>query len=87
MKNFSRKKKKNGRIILLKESRKMTERVYECIYERFIEGVPYGMLGVRMNLRKWLIETGRYEYSFEDASDGAILSYIQRYRGKWLREV
>lgn len=65
----------------------MTERVYECIYEKFIEGVPYGMLGARMNLRKWLIETGRYEYSFEDASDGAILNYIQAVRGKWLREV
>ena len=65
----------------------MIERVYECIYERFIEGVPYGMLGARMNLRKWLIETGRYEYSFEDASDCAILNYIQSVRGKWLREV
>lgn len=65
----------------------MTERVYECIYERFIEGVPYGMLGVRMNLRNWLIETGRYEYSFEDASDGAILHYIQAVRGKYLRLV
>ena len=87
MKNFSRKKKKNGRIILLKESNKMTERVYECIYERFIEGVPYGMLGVRMNLRKWLIETGRYEYSFEDASDNAIIEYMKEFRGKYIREV
>lgn len=65
----------------------MTERVYECIYERFIEGVPYGMLGVRMNLRNWLIETGRYEYSFEDASDGAIIEYMKEFRGKYLREV
>lgn len=65
----------------------MTERVYECIYERFIEGVPYGMLGVRMNLRKWLIETGRYEYSFEDASDNAIIEYMKEFRGKYLREV
>ena len=65
----------------------MTERVYECIYERFIEGVPYGMLGVRMNLRKWLIETGRYEYSFEDASDNAIIEYMKEFRGKYIREV
>lgn len=65
----------------------MTERVYECIYERFIEGVPYGMLGVRMTLRNWLIETGRYEYYFEDACDGAILSYIQVVSGKYLRLV
>lgn len=65
----------------------MTERVYECIYERFIEGVPYGMLGVRMNLRNWLIETGRYEYSFEDASDNAIIEYMKEFRGKYLREV
>ena len=65
----------------------MTERVYECIYERFIEGVPYGMLGVRMNLRKWLIETGRYEYSFENASDNLIINYIEAVRGKRLREV
>lgn len=65
----------------------MTERVYECIYERFIEGVPYGMLGVRMNLRKWLIETGRYEYSFEDASDNAIIEYMKEFRGKYLKEV
>lgn len=63
----------------------MTERVYECIYERFIEGVPYGMLGVRMNLRNWLIETGRYEYSFEDASDNAIIEYMKEFRGKYLR--
>lgn len=65
----------------------MTERVYECIYERFIEGVPYGMLGVRMNIRNWLIETGRYEYSFEDASDGAIIEYMKEFIGKYLREV
>lgn len=65
----------------------MTERVYECIYERFIEGVPYGMLGVRMNLRNWLIETGRYEYSFDDASDNAIIEYMKEFRGKYLREV
>lgn len=65
----------------------MTERVYECIYERFIEGVPYGMLGVRMNLRNWLIETGRYEYSFEEASDNAIIEYMKEFRGKYLREV
>lgn len=65
----------------------MTERVYECIYERFIEGVPYGMLGVRMNLRKWLIETGRYEYSFEESSDNLIINYIETVRGKRLREV
>lgn len=65
----------------------MTERVYECIYERFIEGVPYGMLGVRMNLRKWLIETGRYEYSFEESSDNLIINYIEAVRGKRLREV
>ena len=65
----------------------MTERVYECIYERFIEGVPYGMLGVRMNLRKWLIETGRYEYSFEEASDNAIIEYMKEFRGKYLRDV
>lgn len=63
----------------------MTERVYECIYERFIEGVPYGMLGVRMNLRNWLIETGRYEYSFEEASDNAIIEYMKEFRGKYLR--
>lgn len=65
----------------------MTERVYECIYERFIEGVPYGMLGVRMNLRNWLIETGRYEYSFEEASDNAIIEYMKEFRGKYLRDV
>lgn len=65
----------------------MTERVYECIYEMFIEGVPYGMLGVRMTLRNWLIETGRYEYSFEDASDNAIIEYMKEFRGKYLREV
>ena len=65
----------------------MTERVYECIYEAFIEGVPYGMLGVRMNLRNWLIETGRYEYSFEEASDNAIIEYMKEFRGKYLREV
>lgn len=63
----------------------MTERVYECIYERFIEGVPYGMLGVRMNLRNWLIETGRYEYSFDEASDNAIIEYMKEFRGKYLR--
>lgn len=65
----------------------MTERVYECIYERFIEGVPYGMLGVRMNLRNWLIDTGRYEYSFDEASDNAIIEYMKEFRGKYLREV
>ena len=65
----------------------MTERVYECIYERFIEGVQYGMLGVSMNLRNWLIETGRYEYSFEEASDNAIIEYMKEFRGKYLREV
>ena len=63
----------------------MTERVYECIYEIHVEGVPYGMLGVRMNLRNWLIETGRYEYSFEDASDNAIIEYMKEFRGKYLR--
>ena len=38
-----------------------------------------------MNLRNWLIETGRYEYSFEEASDGAIIEYMKEFRGKYLR--
>lgn len=38
-----------------------------------------------MNLRNWLIETGRYEYSFEEASDNAIIEYMKEFRGKYLR--
>lgn len=65
----------------------MTERVYECIYERYVEGVPYGMIGARMNLRKWLLETGRYNDCLEEASDKAVIEYMREFRGKYLREV
>ena len=65
----------------------MTERVYECIYERFIEGVPYGMLGVRMNLRNWLMDTGYYNYACEKLSDRSIIDYMWECRGKVLEEV
>lgn len=65
----------------------MTERVYECIYERFIEGVPQGMIGECMNLRNWLMDTGYYNYACEKLSDRSIIDYMLECRGKVLEEV
>ena len=65
----------------------MTERIYKCIAEVNIEGVPQGMIGEKMNLRDWLIKTGKYEYLYEEISDKALISYLKEYRGKFLIEV
>lgn len=65
----------------------MTERVYECIYERFIEGVPYGMVGACMNLRQWLMITGKFDPMYEEISDRKVVEHMQDDRGKVLFEV
>ena len=65
----------------------MTERIYKCISEVNIEGVPQGTIGECMNLRNWLIKTGKYEYLYEEISDKALISYMKEYRGKFLIEV
>lgn len=58
-----------------------------CIAEVKMEGVPQGMHGECMNLRNWLIHTGKYDYSYEEISDRALIDYMKEYRGKVLVEV
>ena len=65
----------------------MTERIYKCFVEVKIEDVPQGMVGEQMNLRDWLIKTGKYEYLYEEISDKALVEYMKEYRGKYLIEV
>ena len=65
----------------------MTERMYKCISEVYVDGVPQGMEWECMNLRDWLIKTGKYEYLYEEISDKALIDYMKEYRGKFLIEV
>ena len=65
----------------------MTERIYKCIAEVKMEGVPQGMHGECMNLRNWLINTGKYDYSNEELSDRYLIDYMWECRGKVLEEV
>lgn len=65
----------------------MTERIYKCIAEVKIEGVPQDMQGEQMSLRNWLIHTGKYDYCYEEISDRALIEYMKEYRGKFLIEV
>ena len=39
-----------------------------------------------MNLRDWLIKTGKYDYFYEEISDKALIDYMKEYRGKFLIE-
>ena len=65
----------------------MTERMYKCISEVNIEGVPQGTIGECMNLRNWLMKTGKYDHLYEEISDKALVEYMKEYRGKYLIEV
>ena len=65
----------------------MTERIYECISEVNIEGVPQGTIGECMNLRNWLMNTGYYDYACEELSDRYLIDYMWEFRGKILEEV
>ena len=65
----------------------MTERIYKCYVEVYVDGVPQGMVGECMNLRDWLIKTGKYDYFYEEISDKALIDYMKEYRGKFLIEV
>lgn len=65
----------------------MTERIYKCISEVNIGGVPQGMIGECMNLRNWLMDTGYYNYACEKLSDRSIIDYMWECRGKVLEEV
>mgnify|MGYP003441772315 CR=1 FL=1 len=65
----------------------MTERIYKCISEVYIGGVPQGMHGECMNLRNWLMKTGKYDHLYEEISDRALVEYMKEYRGKYLIEV
>ena len=65
----------------------MTERIYKCYVEVYVDGVPQGMAGECMNLRNWLIKTGKYNYLYEEISDKALIDYMKEYRGKFLIEV
>ena len=55
--------------------------------EVYVDGVPQGMEGECMNLRNWLIKTGKYNYLYEEISDKALIEYMKEYRGKFLIEV
>lgn len=65
----------------------MTERKYECYAEFWKYNIPQEMKGEVMTLREWLVNTGKYDYSFEQASDEDIVDYLKEFRGKYLREV
>lgn len=65
----------------------MTERIYKCIAEVYVDGVPQGTIGECMNLRLWLMNTGKYDFSYEEISDRALIDYMKEYRGKYLIEV
>ena len=65
----------------------MTERIYKCISEVNIGGVPQGMIGECMNLINWLMDTGYYNYACEKLSDRSIIDYMWECRGKVLEEV
>lgn len=65
----------------------MTERIYKCISELYVHGVPQGVQGVCMNLRCWLMNTGKYDFSYEEMSDRQLVEYMKEYRGKYLIEV
>ena len=65
----------------------MTERIYKCISEVYIGGIPQGMNGECMNLRNWLMKTGKYDHLYEEISDRALIDYLREYRGKILEEV
>ena len=65
----------------------MTERIYKCISEVYVDGVPQGMEWECMNLRNWLMKTGKYDHLYEEISDRALVEYMKEYRGKYLIEV
>ena len=65
----------------------MTERIYKCISEVYVDGVPQGMVWECMNLRNWLMKTGKYDHLYEEISDRALIDYLREYRGKFLIEV
>ena len=65
----------------------MTERIYKCISEVYIVGIPQGTKGECLNLRNWLMKTGKYDHLYEEISDKALISYLKEYRGKFLIEV
>ena len=65
----------------------MTERMYKCISEVYVDGVPQGMEWECMNLRNWLMKTGKYDNLYEEISDRALIDYLREYRGKILEEV
>ena len=65
----------------------MTERIYKCISEVNIGGVPQGTIGECMNLRNWLMNTGKYDFSYEEMIDRELVEYMKEYRGKYLIEV
>ena len=65
----------------------MTERIYKCIAEIKMEGVPQGWKGKCMNLRNWLMITGYYDYECEETSDLYLIYYMRKFRGKVLEEV
>ena len=65
----------------------MTERIYKCISEVNIEGVPQGTIGECMNLRNWLMNTGYYDNACEELSDRYLIDYTWECRGKILEEV
>ena len=64
----------------------MTERMYKCISEVYVDGVPQGMEWECMNLRNWLMNTGYYNYACEKLSDRSIIDYMWERRGKVLEE-
>ena len=65
----------------------MTERIYKCYVEVYVDGVPQGMVGEQMNLLEWLEKTERLASTFEHASDEDIIDYMRDVKGKYLREV
>ena len=65
----------------------MTERIYKCIREIYVDGVPQGLEGDQMSLRDWLIRTGVYDYSNEYLRDRSVIEYMHECKGKVLEEV
>lgn len=65
----------------------MTKRTYKCIDEFRKDGVPYGMVGACMNLRQWLMITGKFDPLYGEISDRTLIEYMLDERGKVLIEV
>lgn len=70
----------------------MTDKLYQCIGENWVEGVRFGYCGESHTLKKWIEKLWgerakeAIEY-FDGDSDKDIIAYIRQYCGKTLVKV